>query len=59
MNMLKLRDAMTEALTSPKIQKSGKSQKEIAEQTIGELLGFQEGFNKTREGKSFNKKNTE
>ena len=56
MNMLKLRDAMTEALTSPKIQKSGKSQKEIAEQTIGELLGFQEGFNKTREGKSFIKK---
>ena len=42
--------ALREVLTSEDIQKSGKSQKEISEQSIGEMLGYREGFNKKIHG---------
>ena len=64
MNMKKITDALTVALTSPEYSKvsgsrySGRQiqsmpQKKRAEQSIGELLGMTAGFNKTREGKIF------
>ena len=56
MNMLKIRDALNEALTSPEHSvlwddERTIPQNERAEQSLGELLGMTAGFNKTREGK--------
>jgi hypothetical protein len=60
MNMKKITDALTVALTSPEYSKVSGSryrgsmpQKKRAEQSIGELLGMTAGFNKSREGKRF------
>ena len=60
MNMKKITDALTVALTSPEYSKVSGSrysgsmqQKKRAEKSIGELLGMTAGFNKTREGKIF------
>ena len=50
MDMLKLRDAMTEILTSSRSGVLG-PQKELAEQSLGELLGMTADFNRRREGK--------
>ena len=52
MDMQALRDAMTKILTSPRESMSTVgSQKEIAEQSLGDLLGYSANFNKKREGK--------
>ena len=60
MNMKKITDALTVALTSPEYSKVSGSrysgsmqQKKRSEKSIGELLGMTAGFNKTREGKIF------
>jgi len=51
MDMQELRDAMTEILTSPReSMRTVGSQKEIAEQSLGDLLGYSANFNKKREG---------
>ena len=55
MDMSALRDAMTGILTSSRGEKLG-SQKELAEQSLGELLGMTAGFNRRREGKRFIKR---
>ena len=48
-----LEEAFRQILTSEDIQKSGKSQKEIAEQAIGEMLGYRDSFNRRRQGRKF------
>ena len=55
MDMLALRDAMTEILSSPRGEAIG-PQKEIAEQSLGELLGYRADFNRRREGKELIKR---
>ena len=52
MNMKKIADALSTALTSPEYVYGGDiSQKEIAEQSLGELLGMTADFNRKREGR--------
>ena len=48
-----LEEAFRQIFTSEDIQKSGKSQREIAEQAFGELLGFRYKSNRKKQGQRF------
>lgn len=57
MDMQALRDAMAEILTSPReSMRTVGAQKELAEQSLGELLGMTAGFNRRRKGKGIIKR---